>query len=488
MTIADRDRATDTAASIDAELARLGAKPEGHEGSARLTTVTMSIPEIDPIAVFAAARSTGLEAALWLQPAAGRSIVGVGRAWCVEGAGRERFARAAAAWREVLADSRRSGERTLRPKAGPVLLGGLGFTGAPPAPGDPWAPFGAASLVLPTFGVTHDGGATYLTVARDQGGAEVRRPVTLGQQWSDLVAGIQEPRSHAAGTATEAQQLISRGGAPDRATWDRIVGMYAGAVGRGRLDKVVLARFERFHAATTIDIEVALRQLAAVATGCTIYAFGRGETTFLGASPERLARTTGRSFETTAIAGSAARGSDATEDATLAAWLLANEKEREEHAIVVDTLRANLAPIAETLEIPETPAILPLRDVQHLVTPIRGRLQENAGLLALAERLHPTPAVGGSPREMALDLIVEHEGFDRGWYAGPIGWLGTDGDGELMVALRCGLVSGSDAILFAGCGIVADSDPAREWEESCLKLLAMGAALGGIHGLQEEDR
>jgi isochorismate synthase EntC len=113
------------------------------------------------------------------------------------------------------------------------------------------------------------------------------------------------------------------------------------------------------------------------------------------------------------------------------------------------------------------------------MTPISGTTRDEAGLLALAGRLHPTPAVGGTPRDVALGLIEEHEAFDRGWYAGPIGWLGADGDGEMMVALRCGLVSGSEATLFAGCGIVADSDPAREWEESRLKLRTMIAALGG---------
>ena len=144
----------------------------------------------------------------------------------------------------------------------------------------------------------------------------------------------------------------------------------------------------------------------------------------------------------------------------------------------MDTLRAGLAPIVETLTVADAPGILPLRHVQHLVTPMTGTLREEAGLLALAGLLHPTPAVGGEPRDVALDLIVEHEVFDRGWYAGPVGWLGADGDGELMVALRCGLVRGRDAVLFAGCGIVADSEAGREWEESRLKLRTMVAALG----------
>ncbi len=253
--------------------------------------------------------------------------------------------------------------------------------------------------------------------------------------------------------------------------------MLAGAVGRGRIDKVVLARSVTLLAEAELDVVATLRRLALSAPESTTFAFVRGGTTFLGATPERLARTAGRSFETVAIAGSTGRGGDAEEDARLASALLASEKEREEHAVVVDTLRANLAPIIRTLEVEDTPAVLPLRHIQHLMTRITGTLREDAGLLALAAQLHPTPAVGGAPRALALELIHEHEAFDRGWYAGPIGWLGADGDGELMVALRCGLVRGPEARLFAGCGIVADSDPAREWEESRLKLRTMTTAL-----------
>jgi isochorismate synthase EntC len=114
----------------------------------------------------------------------------------------------------------------------------------------------------------------------------------------------------------------------------------------------------------------------------------------------------------------------------------------------------------------------------HLATEISGTLPEGRGLLSLGALLHPTPAVGGEPREFALALLEEHEGFDRGWYAGPVGWLGADGDGELCVALRCGIVDRTRATLFAGCGIVADSDPDAEWEESRIKLRAVVSALG----------
>ena len=227
-----------------------------------------------------------------------------------------------------------------------------------------------------------------------------------------------------------------------------------------------------------LDVPNALRRLAASAPESTIYAFRRDGRTFLGATPERLARTEGRSFRTMAVAGSIRRGADAAEDEALASQLLASEKDREEQAIVVEAIRDQLSPIAETLVVAAEPSVMPLRFVQHLATEITGTLPEARGLLSVAGLLHPTPAVGGQPRDVALAMVEEHEGFDRGWYAGPIGWLGADGDGELCVALRCGIVDRTRATLFAGCGIVADSDPAAEWEESRMKLRAVVSALG----------
>jgi isochorismate synthase len=480
VTVVDRRPTITTGASVAAELgALIESVPAGEYP---LIAATLPIPAIDPIDLFAAARALGFEAALWLQPAAGRSIVGVGRAWAVEPDGTDRFAMAADAWRAVLTEAFLSGTG----EAGPTLLGGLGFTGLTPAAEDRWSPFGAASLVLPTFCVSHDGSATTLTVALAPNRIDDPDPAEVEAAWDSLAreAVAHEPQSQVPGSSWSGPLSIVEE-RPDRAAWERTVGLFAGAVGRGRIDKVVLARRIEYRAEVDLDVVAALRHLARTAPESTTFALVRGGTTFLGATPERLVRTRGRSFETVAIAGSAARGRDAAEDARLAAALLASEKEREEHAVVVDMLRASLTPIVDELRIADMPSILPLPHLQHLVTPVTGTTRDEAGLLALAGRLHPTPAVGGTPRDVALALIEEHEAFDRGWYAGPIGWLGADGDGEMMVALRCGLVAGQEAALFAGCGIVADSDPVREWEESRLKLRTMIAALGGA---AEPDR
>lgn len=490
MTVADRRHTVGASGPIASGLASgldaLLTTARGLGGPSPLISTTRPVAALDPIDLFAAARSLDLEAALLLQPAADRSIVGIGRAWAIEAAGPDRFSVATAAWRAVLAGALRSGESTAIPEDGPVLLGGLGFTGRTPEADDPWAPFGPASLVLPTFGLARSAAGSSLTVAVGPDQVDGLDAGRLELLWDDLVRDAGARNDVAVGVPADVPEPVEPGvlrvidECPDRAEWDRTVGLFAGAVGRGRIDKVVLARRVVFRAAADLDVVAALRHLARTAPESTTFAFVRDGSTFLGATPERLVRTAERSFETVAIAGSAARGRDPVEDARFAAALLASEKEREEHAVVVDMLRTSLTPIAEVLQVADTPTILPLRHVQHLATQVTGRLRDKAGLLELARQLHPTPAVGGAPRDVALALITEHEGFDRGWYAGPVGWLGADGDGELMVALRCGLVTGSQATLFAGCGIVADSDPAREWEESRLKLRTMIAAIGRV--------
>lgn len=442
-----------------------------------LAAATVEVPAVDPITLYAAAVEAGLEAALWLRPSESTALVGIGRAWATEPAGPDRFRAAEDAWRALLAGARIDGPLDGAP-GGPTLLGALGFTGRRPADEDAWGPFGPSSLVLPDLLYAVDGARATVTAALVGPAASDAR--ALERRWEDLVA-------RARATAPSPQGMVARpvvaplavaAEQPARDTWRRLVGMFAGAVGRGRLDKVVLARRVDLRSPLELDVPNALRRLAASALESTTYAFRRGDRTFLGATPERLARTDGRRFRTVAVAGTIERGVGAAEDERLAAALLASEKDREEHAIVVAAIRDELAPLADRLEVAPEPGVMRLRFVQHLVTEISGTLTDANGLLALAGRLHPTPAVGGEPRDLALGLLDEHEGFDRGWYAGPVGWLGADGDGELCVALRCGIVDRTRATLFAGCGIVADSDPDREWEESRIKLRAVISALG----------
>ena len=448
--------------------------------AACLVAGSVPIESFDAVAVYAAAVEAGLEATLWLRPSEHFAMVGIGRAWSVEAAGPNRFDEADAAWRSLVAGARVSRPADVR-GLGPVLLGGLGFTGRAPEPQGDWAPFGAASLVVPSLVALRSDRRSWLTASVVAGSAQAGAEGTrLERVWAQLAERARELAPGAGDPAPKPPDahLTIDGEWPEAHQWRHIVALMAGAVGRGRLDKVVFARRVDMSSPATLDVPSALRRLAASAPESTVFAFRRGTRVFIGATPERLVRTDGRRYRTAAIAGSARRGSDPEEDAALAAELLASDKEREEHSVVVRAIRRQLAPISEQIEIAPEPGILVLRHVQHLVTEVAGTLRVQEGLLALAGRLHPTPAVGGEPRDLALAMIDEHEGFDRGWYAGPVGWLSSGGDGEMMVALRCGLVEESRVTLFAGCGIVADSDPDREWEESRIKMRAVAAALG----------
>ena len=264
-----------------------------------------------------------------------------------------------------------------------------------------------------------------------------------------------------------------------RREWEALVEDAAHACRNGALEKVVLARAVRVRAlGEPFDPAVALERLRDVYPNAYVFAVARGPRCFLGATPERLVRLRRGTVDATCLAGSAPRGETPQEDARLGSALLASAKDRAEHAVVVRSVRAALEGVCSEVHSPDEPRLLRLRNVQHLYTPIDGRVSRPTCVLDLVQRLHPTPAVGGYPREGALRFIREREGLDRGWYAGPVGWLDRRGDGEFAVALRSALLHGTEATLFAGCGIMAQSCASDEYAETCLKLRPMLNALG----------
>lgn len=506
MTLQVSDPAPAAGSSVD-ELERI-LRPlvDGASGRGRqtLVSVSLAVPWRDPIALFDRARLAGAEPGLWLQPGAGFALISIGAAWTIQPTGAARFRQAALAWRALL-----DGASVVHPPAaprgtGPLLIGGFGFR-PEPSQAPAWRGFERGRLVLPSLLVTIDGGAAWLTanVVVPSDGAEADGP-TVTRELTELWAAVER----GAGVGTEAEPpaeavpantwpadtapvlvpdrppasatLRIAGLQPTPAEWRASAGRLAGAVGRGRADKVVLARRVDLVAPGPVELSIALRRLEVTARESTIFAITRRGRTFLGVTPERLVRVEGRTFRTVALAGSIGRGADPAADERLAAELLTSAKDREEHEVVVEMLRRTLAPLAEELEVAAEPTVVTLRHVQHLATEVRGRLRQQAGVLSLVERLHPTPAVGGAPRELALELIAAEERLDRGWYAGPLGWLDRHDDGEFVVAIRSGVVEDDRVSLFSGCGIVADSDPDREWAESEMKLEALASALGRL--------
>jgi menaquinone-specific isochorismate synthase len=251
------------------------------------------------------------------------------------------------------------------------------------------------------------------------------------------------------------------------------------AIARGELAKVVLARSVELSAHRPFSLERALRTLAERYPTCTVFALALGEQVFLGATPERLAAVTGGTVTTVALAGSIPRQPDPATDTLLLARLRASSKDHREHRFVVEAIRSALEPLCRRLTVADEPVVLTMPNVYHLATPITGILADGSGVLDVAARLHPTPAVAGTPREAALAFIRAYEPVWRGWYAGALGWVEASGDGELVVALRSGILHRTRARIAAGCGIVADSDPESEWEEAEAKLRPMLEALTG---------
>jgi isochorismate synthase len=247
----------------------------------------------------------------------------------------------------------------------------------------------------------------------------------------------------------------------------------------GELEKVVLAREVLLRAPAAYDLAAVYGALREVFPGCFCFCCGTPEGAFIGASPELLIRRSGASASTVALAGSTRRSSDPAVDDHLGERLMQSAKERSEHAIVARRIVRRLRPLAVWVSAADQPGQVKIANIQHLATPIHAQLAEPRSAIELAGKLHPTPAVGGEPWPKAGELIDELEGMDRGWYASPVGWMDATEDGEFCVAVRSALLRDREAHLYAGNGIVADSDPAAELSETELKLEALLPLLSG---------
>lgn len=256
--------------------------------------------------------------------------------------------------------------------------------------------------------------------------------------------------------------------------YEKAVRIALDKIGAGDYDKIVLARALDMKRSNPVDPLASLNKLRRIYSDCYVFSIANGEKqSFIGASPERLLKIQGQELKTEAIAGSAPRGQTASEDAVLAQALLNCEKDLREHKLVIDSIARRLLEIGVDAQIEPIPALLQLSNVQHLRSHISGEMPRDKHLTDILAVLHPTPAVGGTPREKAMLDIKKLEAFERGLYAGVVGWLNCRGDGEMVVAIRSALINGSSARLYAGNGIVQGSDPKMEKMETDLKLRAL---------------
>jgi menaquinone-specific isochorismate synthase len=260
--------------------------------------------------------------------------------------------------------------------------------------------------------------------------------------------------------------------------WEQAVAEAVAAIKAGGLRKVVLARDVFATAEEPLDARVLLRRLADRYPDCFTFACDG----MIGATPELLVRRAGNQVSALVLGGTLPRGADPAQDQALGEELLASAKNNEEHAYAVDSIREALGPLCQALDVEARPSLLKFPNLQHLGTQVRGTLADgmtSRSALALAAAVHPPAAVCGTPPGVALELIRDLEHMDRERYAGPVGWVDADGNGEWGIALRCGQLSGRTARLFAGCGIVAGSESAAELAETLVKLQPMRGALEG---------
>jgi menaquinone-specific isochorismate synthase len=388
------------------------------------------------------------------------TVVGSGAAATVTADGPDRFARVREA-AEALFETGdvHAGTEAARPR----LFGGFAFH-EQGAERDPWRDFPDARFVFPRVQVTYADNGTWLTVNAVGPDATAEAVESRLDAERDRLADLsEEPMRPRPGIRSRTRTTAIE-------DWREGVEAAVARIRAGDLRKVVLAQALDVDLAASLSIPDTLVRLGEKYPDCHRFLVepAAGEAGFFGATPERLVSVRGRTVETGALAGTTGRGETPAEDEWLARELMDSEKNVHEHDLVAETISEQLAPFAASLATGER-RVRRLATVQHLWTPITAELDRDYHVLDLVEALHPTPAVGGLPPEEALATIRETEPFDRGWYAAPVGWIDAAGYGSFAVALRSAVATRKEVTLFAGVGIVADSDPDREWDEVQLK-------------------
>ncbi|MDZ4767625.1 MAG: isochorismate synthase [Chloroflexota bacterium] len=437
---------------------------------ARIVSLSCRCDGITPEAFFALARDR--ERFYWNDD--DLTLVGVGIAVEITAWGERRFATVADKARALFdgVTILEDGDAIAQPR----LFGGFSFQ-PDFVTEHTWAQFAPAYFVLPHYQMTARDGKTWLTL-------NIQLPADEALDADALRAALTEQSDLLRSQAVEMRAPMTTHPIEVRypmtqSTWTDMIEAAVAEMRVGHLKKVVLSRVCELRFDGHVDVDGALAYLHDAYPGTTRFAFAPiPHLTFFGATPELLVAVEGTHVETEALAGSIKRGATEAEDSALASALLSDAKERGEHHLVVEGIRDRLAPLAAALDYDDTPLVLRLKNIQHLHTPMHATMRESMGVLPLVELLHPTPALGGSPRTEALAFIRDAEPVPRGWYASPVGWIDPQMDGAFVVAIRSAVSQNDRVWLYAGAGIVAESQPAREWDETALKFRPMLNALG----------
>ncbi len=426
--------------------------------------------------------ASGQERFFWRDGRQGIAFAGAGVAAHLMGYGHRRFAaiqrQAGALF--ASAETGPAPRYRLAPRselALPRLFGGFAFN-QDFVPDMVWTGFHPGHFILPHYQLVTQHGHTWLTINAllppEENASSIlplleealaaRAEQFSSTENSDEAAAAPSPAKHRQPAGLDIDYPLPY------SQWQQLIENALQTFATTPLQKVVLSRIAQLRAQQPINILQALNHLTANYPDCFSFLFEpQPGHAFLGATPELLARVQGAELETMALAGSIQRGATTAEDTELAAALLASTKDRHEHALVVDALRNLLQPLSSELTIAAEPALLTLSNIQHLYSQVNARLNDECGILPLLEALHPTPAMGGTPRQLGLNFIQANEPTLRGWYAAPVGWIDSAMDGAFAVAIRSAIVQRERAWAYAGAGIVPDSIPQKEWQETAWK-------------------
>ncbi len=439
--------------------------------------IVSSIKEVDamdPLHFFASGEDLSLgERFFWSTPNREFTMVGIGNELVIENnlITKERFQDIEKEWkrfkkRVISGESKQVG-------TGPILFGGFSF--------DPlkeksilWDGFSEAKFVMPTQMLSIIDHKTFITI---------NKLVTPYDELSVCLKHFEKsfglnksiPYINDCEKVNEYSSIEYK-----TSEWLKAVQEATKNIKSNEMDKVVLAREVHLKFTNKINPYQVIYNLQKEQPTSFIFEFENGLQHFLGATPERLIKKHDNEVLSTCLAGSIKRGKNIEEDEHLGQQLLQDDKNLVEHEIVVKMIKAAIESCCFEVETPQSPVLFKTKNIQHLYTPVKGYAKKDYSFLSMVEKLHPTPALGGYPKEKAIEKIRELEPMHRGWYAGPIGWLDHEDNGEFVVAIRSGILEGQNAALFAGCGIVKESNPKSEYLETKIKLKPMMSALGGI--------
>lgn len=432
-------------------------------------SITEQIEWIDPIDFFQNGKAIGGNRVFWSSADNKTQFVGIGEALLFHDKDAS-YKNLKDKWNQTMDNS-----WIINPfdqyKTGPIAFGGFPFDKKENAE-ELWASYNGSQFRVPTYLLTIDNNKAFLTTT-----VYVEQGSNIDQLASELVTGKNQ-LLHAPEPVYRENHVVLKHEV-DPVQWKKLVKKATTAIDEEQVDKIVLARELQLEFEEDCDLGEVLDRLEKTQENSFVFAWEKDHTCFVGATPERLVKVDNKQLLSACIAGTAPRGKTKEEDNDIGQQLLNDQKNRNEHQFVVNMIKNAVSSFAKFVEIPDQPILYPLKNLQHLYTPVNAELDQGYTLLDVVEKLHPTPALCGFPRESSLAFIRQFEQLERGWYGAPIGWFDQTFDGEFAVAIRSALVSENKGSLFAGCGVVQDSDPEIEYQETTIKFTPMLHALGG---------